>query len=65
MVNSRQGSDNAGKLHMIYDRRSQMPPLPAPIDMKVFVRAVELESFSAAARDLEQIPVDFMHSRRA
>lgn len=41
---------------MTYDRLSQMTPLQAPIDMKVFVRGVELQSFSAAARDLGLTP---------
>jgi DNA-binding transcriptional LysR family regulator len=41
---------------MTYDRLSQMSPLQAPIDMKVFVRGVELQSFSAAARDLGLTP---------
>jgi DNA-binding transcriptional LysR family regulator len=41
---------------MTYDRQSQMSPRQTPIDMKVFVRAVELQSFSAAARDLGLTP---------
>src|SRR5262249_22825911 len=34
----------------------QMSPLQTPIDMKVFVRAVERQSFSAAAKDLGLTP---------
>jgi DNA-binding transcriptional LysR family regulator len=41
---------------MTYDKLSQMSPLQAPIDMKVFVRGVELQNFSAAARDLGLTP---------
>jgi DNA-binding transcriptional LysR family regulator len=41
---------------MTYDKPSQMSSQQTPIDMKVFVRAVELQSFSAAARDLALTP---------
>jgi DNA-binding transcriptional LysR family regulator len=41
---------------MIYDRQSQMSWRHTPIDLKVFVRVAELQSFSAAARDLRLTP---------